>query len=639
MVRRLPSVSFAGLGLLLLTAAGCIPDTVVNGVAAPDPNKITVFFPLDGLVQGRGDPGAVVDTTVKELYIASHPTGTNTRVPVRPNGSFSFALAASSNDVLEMAAVLDEKGLVRGAPAFIKVPVKRAEGDDFFCCRRGPSEGKCMSDTEEDLGWCADRNRSLPIAAPACADDSYCAPYSGQVIPISEGTFVISPPNENGQITIESQPGLLPPNRLVRVENRGLGAVGGTPLNFRKAAVTDEGGVVSMTFSAKGDDELVFRVYEQNGFFRSREHSQFVPDSLLAGLDITGVFPFKPLRPGTEGTVAVRLAPFGIDRRGICADSADDPALCFSGGRAAQGSFNGGLDYTSIDLVSFAFEGTPGPKPQPTPRDDDTLPNTKFTDGDVLSGPQLVALIIDNSQNAEAEDGEDLRFQAAQTFVSSLRARDRMMIVTLGTANGFRIENEIFDSVAQDPTGLRLIVDRITGEPSSGSAEIFRALTVTAQKLRSFGEVKRARVALITTAPPAGDPTSDAEFVTAFDALVPDDPLGLAENFATHVVSLPQGNDKLASYLESLAVFSGGGYTTVGTAEGFLGATADAAGLISGAFVLLYNVAIPCGVGKAAKVDITASVKLPGPDGAPQERTGQFAGYMEIKEAELGQCP
>lgn len=596
----------------------CIPETPPNDVGAPDPSKVVVFFQIDGLVRGRGGPNAV-GQGARKVFVAARPSGTDTLADVNPDGSFSFALAAGGNDVLELAVAKDEAGTQRGASTFMRVPLKRLEGEDHVCCRRaGAVQGKCQL---RSIAVCEDN-----VAAPDCVDDGDCASLSGQVISITDDAILVDPPDAAGQVVIRSRPGRLSPLSLLRVENRGQRAVGGENPNFRTAAITDEQGVVQLKIAARGDDELVFRLYEIDGFYRSREHSIFVPDSPLTGVDIVGVFPFEGLKDNAIGKVAIRFAPYGLDARGICPDSNEEPALCFSGGGNGQG-FNGGLDYSAIRFARFEMEGGIRVEPlraQPS----DRIPNVKFTDGDVLAGPQLLVLILDHSDDAGDRDQAEVRFTAARNFVNSLRSRDQLAIYTVGGDDGFTLES----GFSRERQQLLTKIDEIDGRPPSGEADIFGAIADAGTLLRAQN-IRRGRILLVTAATPSGDPADLEPYNRALDVIAPEDELGLLPTYSTYVVALNPTGQQFADELENLAFFSGGELASVGDPAGFLTAVADVTGLLSGAFVLLYDVPIP-DVGKSTDIYIEAQVTLPGADGSPQVVTGTFSGDIEVRDAQ-----
>lgn len=612
-----------------LAATACAAETPPNEMSAPDPAKIIVFFPIDGEVRGRGSPGAA-PAGADHVYVASHPSPGHQIFGVNEDGSFAFNVSAGSSDVLEFAGSKDPEAMVRGEPTYIQVPFARTFEEDFYCCvNPGARQGRCVRVSDEAPVCSED-----PIFR--CQGDADCAVHSQRLIDFLPDAVQVDPPDVTGRISVRGVEGKLPPLSLIQVENRGQRAIGHRDPRFRTAVVTDERGVFEIGFPANGDDELVFQIYEFDGV-RSQYHAVRVPDSKLAGADIVGVFPFDLLAPQQTGSVAIRVAPFGEDANGICPNSTIDPVLCFGGG----------LDYSmvtidqmSIDGVEIAGQVRPS---QITPE----LPATRATDGNVVEGPQVLMLILDTSFASRSADPEGIRFRVATDFVNALRARDLLGIISVG---GISDDSKTEVSPTNNKQAL---LDTITALEArnpieGGRHDIYGAIATASQLIQAQTTINRGQMLIVTSEIPAG---KREEADKALNHVLAD-PDSFFDGFPTYVVGvnlLARGcvttcagmstpDDKClecranATSLRDIAAFSKGEFVDVLEPRGLIQTVARITGVISGAFVLLYDVPIPGGTGKAADVSIRASLNLPpGPDGEPQTATAEFSGILEVR--------
>ena len=593
--------------------AGCVAETPPNEMPPPDPSKIIVFFPIDGEVRGRGSAGALAPGA-SHVYIAAHPSPSRETLPANADGSFVFAIRAGSSDVLEFAGAKDEEALDRGAATFIRVPATRVFNDEYYCCKpQGSNVGRCVA-ASEDKPVCG--GDIPPIFQ--CRDNAGCAVHSGRTIDFSPDAIEVTPPDEDRMVTIRSLPNKLPARSLVQVENRGTRAIGGADPRRRTSEICDDNGEFTVSFPARGDDELVFQIYEFDGL-RSREHAILVPDSQLKGVDIVGVYPFVGLQPGHTGQVAVRFSPFGVDGRGICPNSDVDPILCFTGG----------LGHEMVSLDRVVIDSTPVTGDVRATAPTEQLPNTRATDGDVLGGPQLLMLVVDASAKARnTYDPEGARFRAATDFVNALRARDRLGIMSVG---GGQDAFELEIGPTDNKETLLSILDGLEGRAPSGVLpDIFGAIKAVADLFRASPGFDRGRILVLTTQPPSGDRDAADEAL----AVVAPDESRFFDGYPTYVVGHQLESKSNFGLLNDIALFSGGEMYDLAEARSMIQAVARVTGTVSGAFVLLYDMPVPASSGKAAEIKIDATITLPaGPDGEAQVAEATFRGTLEVRLA------
>lgn len=614
--------------LTLLVSSACIGDTPASKLSPPDPSRIVVFYEFDGLVRGRGSPGAI-GSTAEYVYIAAHPSGTITVPEVDDDGGFTFAIAATSHDVLEFAAAADVNGDERGTSVFLEIPRSPLPAADFICCvTPGQMRGNCQPAEAERI--CSESGQ---IVNP-CFRDRDCAHLSGHTISLTHDAISISQPDVQGKVEVVGAPGKLPAFALVRLENRGQAGVGGVPTGFRSGVITDATGAFALEIFARGDDEIVFQVHALDGF-RSLQHAVYVPDAELASLDVVGVFPMEGLAEEAVGKIGVRFAPGGIDGRGICPDSSESPALCFSGGQVGAGAIAGGIDYSMIDIRAFQI-GTDangdGGQSVMAVRASTTsvLPVSKFTDGDPLGGPQTLMLVLDNSDAANMldEGPPRMRFSAARNFVNSLRGRDQLGIVQYG-----RDDPTVVIAPTSDKEALRAKVDELESASQSpiGNEDrlMFDGVIAAAQQLNEDLRLQRGAIMVLTSSEPTD---AEGKFVEALTFVTPD-PDTLAVGYPTFIASVGLANSlKLPDVLD-LAQFSLGIHVDSPSPRGMLQSASEMTGRISGAYILVYDVPIPAGVGKTPFVKLIADLTLQQGEQAPLVATGEFVGQIEVLNA------
>jgi len=604
------------IGALAALAFGCPAETPKNAGNQPDPDKITIFYPLGDKVRGRGLAGAVKPGT-KFLYVSAHPSAGSAVVRPEPDGSFEFAVLAGSKDVIEFAYAQTAEGEMRGPSIYLEAPIARVFREDMFCCKApGASTGKCIDPSEEEP-VCTNHT---PF--DRCDSNANCAKLSERNLDFPALGLNVSSPNENKTSRIFAEPNFFPPLSVISVENRGQQGVGGrVGQKGKHYRVADEQGVFEFKIFANGDDELVFEIYQLDGQ-RSRQHSVLVPDADFAGVDIVGAFPgYDILTPGKTGQVAIRFSPYGIDGKGICPNPAqnrppEDPVLCFTGG----------LEYSmiSIDRILLDQNEVTATRTATSTQ----LPFTRATVGDIMAGVQYINILLDVGASSFSSDPEGTRFQAAIDVVHSMRSRDRLALYSIGKDdNGYALEVDFTNE-------RNLLIDRIkqlqTKVPMQEHAHhVFAAIEAAADGLQANSkEIERGLIILINTESPIG---TREDFEKALTSVAPNPGFS---GYPTLVVGLDLRNKFNGANLQDLAIFSGGSFLDAFEPRTMLTKTAQIIGTISGAYVLLYDVNIPQNVGKAAAVEIEATLNFPaGTERQIQSQTTLYQGTIEVSGA------
>ncbi len=656
LVANLSPVRFVGPALAVALLGACVGETPPNDIAAPDIERITVYFPLDSLVNGRGSPGPKPEG-FDWVFIRPHPSrNVFTFARVLPDGSFTFRIAATGNDILEIAyADKNEESATRGAPSFVQVPLQPAKGQSFYCCGYraavpgGAAErkGRCQPTTEANM--CIGG-----VQFPECVSEADCAFLSNETIEITPADAQVSQPDATGQVTVNvDNAGYR--LRLLRVENRGQRAVGGRDPRQRDYVILDESGKTSIRLRARGDDEIVLQLFDINGYVRSREHALYVPDADLVGVDVVGLFPFEGLKSGETGRIGVRVAPHGTDLRGICPPSNEaGPALCFSGGHEAPStgqnlSYNGGMDYEYLNLT-LTLDGVATPISAPSV-ETRRQRNTKFTDGNVLAPPQSVVLIIDHSDTAPSRDGQASRFRAAEDFLAGARERDLIAVISTGTPVPGALESGMGFSLIASFGGRAAALEalrRLEGRDTDGDNGIFAATAFAGDLLYQEARDREGRILIITSAVPKNE-----AFTNAIDAITGDERIG-RPRYPVYTVTQPicsgplMGqciiDPSLESDFESLAGFTLGRHVQIDNADGYLTSVATVTGAIYGAFVLMYEIDVPVFGGgmsslqpKTAQYVVTVRANLPDPKdptnaAKSQESRASLEGTLELRD-------
>ena len=623
LTNTLKSVAYSFLyTFVALTIFGsCSVQTPTRAGDKPDPEKITVFYPLGDKVRGRGGPGAVRPGT-QFVYIATYPSSGRQVTRANEDGSFEFSVYAGSRDVIELAYSDDKEGKSRGPSVYVDAPLARVFPDDQFCCKEPGSAanaiGKCIpyGTVEPD---CSGAN-----AFNNCVTTANCAKHSGRNVdfPTDAEAVRVSSPTQGGAVNIA---GTLAnaPLAVVSVENRGKQGVGFPGSRTRKTYdMTDEEGNFELTVSAAGDDELVFEIYQLDGQ-RSREHSILVPDAEFSGLDILGVFPgYEVLSPAKKGRLALRFAPYGVDGKGICPTPAvgppKDPVLCFTGG----------LQYDMVSIDEFTLDGQQLQLTRTATSTD--LPFTRATVGDISAELQVLTVIIDTSVNSFAVDPEGIRFRAAKNVVNSVRSRDRVIIISSGNGEiGYRQET----SAQMSREEILQTIDRLQTQPPEVFyrhnlyGAILEASRVIDEQSRDY---TGGTIVIINTSDAEGD---NSEFRSALRAVVANS-ASKFDGYITQIVNLNTDDQTNGRNLRDLAIYSGGKFFDVTEPRRMLEASSNLSGLLSGAFILLYDAEIPANVGKSAAVKIEATVTFPGGTSRElQSQTATFEGAVEIAGA------
>lgn len=624
MVRRGLIVRFGVVGSVLTTlVAGCAGEPR-NDVDPPDTDLISVFYPVDGVVRGLGLPGAV-PSNVDRIYVRAHPTSTLSCSPVNEDGSFEFRVVAVDNDILEMTGAFGSQCDERGAPSFVRVPISPLPPVDFVCCHGGGSNGTCQSITAFENGdACPDEQTGVPT----CTFDQDCGSLEGEKLLINEGQITVSPPNESGTVTIE---GVVEyENALVRVQNLKLSPLGyETRLTRRATIANDKGQFRFENFVAAGDDELAVQIQDLNGF-RSPAIGKTVPDAPLGGLDIIGVYAYEDLEGDQEGPIAIHVAPYGIDGRGMCPDSGvPDDWICYTGGVTHEM-----LNIVDVQVVSTNV--SPNLTPTPT---SSSSPNFEFNTGvigDVRSGAQDIVIVLDLSEEAAPTFTErQIQIEEVKQFIDRLRSRDRVAAVVMtGYEEGAMVGGGLvrFDARANLKAGLDAYVqtDQAAGSVS-GSLE---GLVLASKILRDAGSLNGKVVMLVAQPPNQEDEIGDdkptlfqTRVAAAFEGVL--GPVGsTVPVYETHILGLdlvPETGN--FTVLNDIVDFTQGRYwSTTTTDPGDLEQTlTDLLQELSGAFVLLYNMDVPC-VGKSMTLDITLELAL-----GEQRATSTYRGPVRIQ--------
>lgn len=593
-----------------LWIAGCSGDTPAPDIAAPDSSLITVFYPVDGVVRGRGLPGAF-PASVAFVSVRAHPTDTRTLRPVDEDGGFTFNIIGISGDLLEISGSLDELGRELGGPLYLRVPPSPPGEANLTCCQpQGTCQFRIDPDVEEA---CPDP----ATGATRCAVDDDCNIDEGEYLTIRSDRIQVTAPNEAGRISVT---GVVDPNALIVVENRGLNGIGVAGPQYRSAQVTDDiGAFVVPDIRGRGDDEIVIQVRDLNGY-HSAPVSLFVPDAELAGLDVIGAFAWEPLTNGARGPIAVHVAPWGTDGRGMCPDSGTDPVLCFSGG----------VDYDMVNFTRAEIAVGPDMVPlNPTESSTSALrPHNRGREGDVRSAAQDIVVVVDVSATATDKDSTGLRFDALAAFISGLRRRDRVGIVTYAGSPTRRLVADPFrDSGLRDFDNRQDVIDVVRDlnnlQPETGS-DIFAAIRAAATNLRN-ARTQAGRIVVIAAEPPPGTwEQALLDYDLALQAVNEDLSRGQPE-LIVDVVGI--GVDESVQNLrlvKDLTVFSQGSYYPTNT-FGVEQTLTNVRSYLSGSFILLYDVDIPVQIGKSGQVSLEVEVLI-----GAKRATASYNGPLRI---------
>ena len=257
------------------------------------------------------------------------------------------------------------------------------------------------------------------------------------------------------------------------------------------------------------------------------------------------------------------------------------------------------------------------------------LPFTRATVGDISAELQVLTLIIDDV-NSFASDPEGIRFRAAKNIVNSVRSRDRVIVISVGNGDlGYRKET----SPQMTQEEILQKIDQLQTQPPEGQylhnvyGAILEASRVIASQSRDY---TGGSIVMINTSDPEGD---NSLFRNALRSVVANS-ASKFEGYITHILNLNTDAQLNGRNLRDLAVFSGGQFIDVTEPRRMLNGSSTLSGLLSGAFILLYDADIPANVGKSASVKIEATVTFPGgTDKGLQSQTATFEGTVEIAGA------
>lgn len=655
--------------LLLLLLTACTGATPENEFRAPVADLITVFYPIyDGTVYGRGLPGAMPDSALPLVRIDSALSNTTEIAPVRADGSFDFDLLAAANDTLELRGVSDTtKTALVGPSTFFKVPPTRFNTDEYFCCIPAQATGGyCESELEREERLRT--NRPCPDVlgglGTACTSDNDCGVLETERVLIDRTRITVSPPNEDGQVEVS---GTVSENALVTVENRKLNGVGIRSRIVRSARISSDEGVFRFpNVSAQGDDELVLQVQLLNGF-KSAPTSFKVPDAEMVGVDVLGAEAWEGasvLRNGYRGTIAIYIAPYGKDDRGICPDSTGGPATCYTGG-------------LTHEMVEFFTENDEAPTIDDvaaTPRITTPVPSqpgleyNRGWDGDVRAASQDLVVVLDMSAAAAAADPTGTRFSQVRTLIQELRARDRVGVVLFGgnKANGYGGSVAWDDpnaggnakvpviglrwlgvpevEVGRSGTGLRgqaerqILLNELMALNDADAADdgadvadgIRSALDMLVQ-----GNSVNSRIAVIAATKQDSPEAKLDETKGIYDPKHIEELIGLTQAIPrVGQIGVPitlidindqePANDRIADEVVAFSGNPGDGTTTEISIENLEGALEELRRTIAGSFILLYDMCVPKKVGKRGSLEFRLRVRLPFDDPSTGPRQVTF---------------
>jgi hypothetical protein len=569
----------ARIASLLLFAACSQPAA---DSASIDAGLVTVFFPVDeSRVHAKAFAGA---TSAPFVYAAGHPRR-SAPIPIQaaaPDGSFEIDLIAEEGDLIELAGARDEDAAERGTPVFLRVPSPaNPTVGRFYCCT---AANTCQSEFEASEGVPC---KELQSGLTRCDEDADCFHLANEVLPIDVARIQVSPPDENGKISLE---GTVIPRSLVQVENRALSALGEGMVRWKRTTIADlEGRFRLVDLPGRGDDELVVQLRDLANL-RSPPAQLIVPDPMLSTVDVVSVEGWEPIVDGAPGVVALRIAPGGVDGRGICPDSGEAPSTCFTGGL-----FHSMI--TSIDMRLSRSGGGPSLGPRPAPIDA-MRPHVVGAQGDVRDGPRDFVIVIDMSEGAAMVDAveQPRRFAAAAELVRRLRDRDRVGLVTIG--GGGR------EVPVGPPAAVIAELASLAEETPSGARDPFAAIGRAAIGLTQAGGERRGNVVVIMT----GDVPGSIEDALAQAAAARQSLADRRVDFVTIGVE-PGGN------LEALRRLARDGdppgdVVNLESIAALDRAVYDLAHRLVGSFILLYQIDLPDSVGKqdCVELDLTTSI-------------------------------
>jgi hypothetical protein len=558
----------------IVVLAGCSPSDVAPG--SIDPSLVTVFFPVElERVYGRGFAGA---TDAPYVYAAAHPSVSSEVPKVEDDGSFSFDLHAESGDLIELAPSPDIKAIARGAPLFIRVPEPEHETKErHYCCMMTRT---CQPEFNIRYGIPCPEARN---GVTRCDEEADCFHLANEVLPIDVRGIEVSPPDEEGQISIE---GTVLPQSLVTIENRGLSGLGIGRASWKRTTISDLEGRFSLPeLTARADDELVVQLRDLSNL-RTPPAQVIVPDPIFSTLDVVSIEGWEPIVDGRPGVIAVRLALGGADGRGFCPDSGEAPATCYTGGLSHS-------MITSVDLRLSRGGASLAPRPAPI---GENRPHAVGAQGDLHDGPRDYVIAIDMSAGAGAIDPDPpRRFAAARELVRRLRDRDRVGLVAVG--------GDAREISIGPPEAVLAELAVLQNEPLSGERDLFAAASRAAVHLKQAEGARPGNVVAVMTGDVPGSANQALEAAAAareslgfrrVDVVT----IGVGGGNLEAMRRLARNGDPAGDVidLDSIALLDRAVY--------------DLAHQLVGSFILLYEVDLPEGIGKqdCVEMDLTASI-------------------------------
>ena len=549
------------------------------------------------------------------VAIRAYPNAAETIERVGPDGTFEFSIVGQQRNVLEISGATDRTGADRGEAAFLRVPEIPFSQEVYVCCfEGGASQGTCQTTREREIQ--EDRVDGI-FECPSpqtgrirCTTDEECGFEEGEYLDVDLSRIMITSPDESGFVTVS---GFVDPRSLVTLQNRGLSGIGQPQQQLRLTALSSDVGDFSFTnVLARGDDELLLQFEELTGL-RSPRVSFRVDDAQLAGLDVTGAFAWRALQDGAVGQVAIQIAPYGVDGRGLCPDHDDDPQTCFSGG----------LTHSMVTIENLRIDGrgaSDGVTWTPTSTSAE-YPQIWGQDGDVRAGPLDVVLVIDRSRSAESANllQNEAAVSAVTSFLNGLRERDRVGAVTYGTGL-------VRLGVTYDPTGrptstgmfeggaersqLIAAVQSAMRQAGGGDSVLFSGITEAAEMLRD--SANGGRIVVITADEQAGNvDESEIAFFEALEKVEEVTNLSSRPPTRVDVIGVSLIRSEKFEDLQSITAFTDGVYYDLAAVQsGNINqlelVLSDVRSTLSGSFLLLYDISIPEGVGKAARIEFDA---------------------------------
>ena len=269
-------------------------------------------------------------------------------------------------------------------------------------------------------------------------------------------------------------------------------------------------------------------------------------------------------------------------------------------------------------------------------------PEIRGAFGDVREPAQDVMIVLDVTEDAVTmADDRQRQVQAAMDFLGRLRSTDRAGVIVMSDREEGRVLRP--SSALYGPEERNDLITELrsflggTPRPDSHSG-VLDGVRLAADELRKAG-TRNGKVVVLAGTPPnpefeeAGSEQERDEalfnrFERALEAL-----LGRAEqaepSYEAHVVGLNMETNNPTvgdfSFVEDLVRFSEGRYWA-STREDVAQSLTDVQQQLSGSFVLLYDVSVPCGTGKSMTLDLELELTLD----ENQRATAEYLGPIRV---------